>query len=148
MESDLAVQRYAVRIPARPIPPLSVVVCGFRILALKAALASVGFERTIGWIRRRVEDIPMDASTPIEHVRRLEAVVAMAAALYPGRARCLEQSLVLYYVLRRRGVPVTYCQGVLPHPFSAHAWIEYLGEVVNDVPDHAEQYTRLPDQLP
>ena len=35
-----------------------------------------------------------------------------------------------------------------PYPFQAHAWIEYRGEVVNDVPEHAGFFARLPEQLP
>jgi hypothetical protein len=84
----------------------------------------------------------------IDAVRGAARSVAMAAALYPGRARCLEQSLVLYYLLRRRGVAVRYRQGVMPHPFQAHAWIEYDGEVITDVAEHAAQFSSLPDQLP
>jgi hypothetical protein len=68
--------------------------------------------------------------------------------LYPGRARCLEQSLVLYYLLRRRGVALHYRQGVMPHPFQAHAWIEYRDEVITDVAEHAAQFACMPDQLP
>ena len=72
----------------------------------------------------------------------------MAGALYPGRALCLEQSLALYYLLRRRGVPVRYCQGVQPYPFEAHAWVEYGGTPINDVIDHVTLFARFPDQLP
>jgi transglutaminase-like putative cysteine protease len=72
----------------------------------------------------------------------------MAGALYLGRAKCLEQSLALYYLLRRQGVAVAYCQGVQPYPFRAHAWVEYRGQVINDVPEHARFFARLPEQLP
>jgi hypothetical protein len=75
-------------------------------------------------------------------------MVALAGALYPGRARCLEQSLVLYYLLRGRGVAARYCQGVQPNPFQAHAWIEYRGEIITDVEEHVARFARLPDQLP
>ena len=55
---------------------------------------------------------------------------------------------MLYYLLRKQGVAVQYCQGVQPHPFLAHAWIEYGGEPINDVPEHVTFFTRLPAQLP
>jgi hypothetical protein len=126
----------------------SVFACGSMICALKLALRACGFGRVTKWIGRRIESIPatewLDATT----VKAAERAVATAGALYPGRALCLEQSLVLYYLLRRRGVPVTYCQGVQPHPFEAHAWIEYRGEVITDVPEHVKRFTRLPDLLP
>jgi hypothetical protein len=44
-------------------------------------------------------------------------------------------------------VAVRYRQGVQPFPFKAHAWLEYRGEVINDVPEHAKQFTPLPESL-
>lgn len=126
----------------------SVLRCGAMIFAVKAALRLRGFAGVVGWIRRRVEPVPADSRLDLETVKAAERAVATAAALYPGQALCLEQSLVLYYLLRRRGVAARYCQGVLAHPFQAHAWIEYGGEVISDVAEHARQFVRLPDQLP
>lgn len=118
------------------------------ILMLKAALRMWGFGGVMHWIRNRVQAVHQSTLPPSEAVRTAERAVAMAAALYPGRALCLEQSLVLYYLLRRRGVAVTYCQGVIPQPFEAHAWVEYQGDVINDITEHAQLYSRLPSQLP
>jgi hypothetical protein len=72
----------------------------------------------------------------------------MAGAMYPGRAMCLEQSLTLYYVLRRMGIHAEYRQGVQPHPFRAHAWVEYEGAPINDLAEHVRLFTLLPNQLP
>lgn len=126
----------------------SVLRCAFRIFLVKMSLRIRGFGRTLRGIRQRVEAVPEVASADIEAIKATEYAVALAAAFYPARAKCLEQSLVLYYFLRRQGVAVRYCQGVQPYPFKAHAWIEYRGEVVNDVPEHPKQFSRLPDQLP
>jgi hypothetical protein len=122
--------------------------CGLVITWIKLLLLVRGFQGTLAWIRRRVEPIPANAAAEIEQVRAVEYKVAMAGAFYPGRAKCLEQSLALYYLLRRRGVQAKYCQGVQPYPFQAHAWIEYRGEVINDVEEHARFFARLPEQLP
>lgn len=126
----------------------SVLQCGALLLALKLALRVYGFGKVLRAIGRRMERIPATTWLDPEAVKAAERVVATAAALYPGRALCLEQSLVLYYLLRRHGVAVTYCQGVMPHPFQAHAWVEYDGEVISDVAEHARQFVRLPIQLP
>jgi len=126
----------------------SVLRCGLMIFALKVLLKTRGFVATLEWVRRRTEGVPQATAASVNLVQSAEHAVAMAGAFYPGRARCLEQSLVLYYVLRRRGVSVKYCQGVRPYPFQAHAWIEYHGVVINDVAEHAQLYARLPDQLP
>lgn len=122
--------------------------CGLVILWVKLLLRSRGFIGTLQWVRRRVERVPAKAALALEVVEKCEYAVAMAGALYPGRAKCLEQSLALYCLLRRRGIAVKYCQGVQPFPFQAHAWVEYRGQVINDIAEHAEQFARLPDQLP
>ncbi len=131
-----------------PIRAPSVLRCGLLILVIKLALKTVGFGRTVAWIRRRTDAISRAALINAELVWAVEHAVAMAAALYPGRAKCLEQSLVLYYLLRRRGAEVTYCQGVQARPFLAHAWVEYGGEPINDVAEHVRQFARLPEGLP
>ncbi len=122
--------------------------CWLTLFAVKAMLKILGFARTIDYIRRQVGTIPGNTSVDVVAVRAVEWSVAMAGGLYPGRARCLEQSLVLYCLLRRKGVAVKYCQGVQSHPFEAHAWIEYLGEIINDVEEHVARFVRLPEQLP
>jgi len=137
--------------PPRPAKPRSglqvpsVLRCGLMIFAVKAALKAYGFGRTMRWVRRRIEGVPVLDEVHVEAVTATELAVALAAALYPGRARCLEQSLVLYYLLCRTGVPVEFRLGVQPHPFLAHAWVQYRGEPINDVPEHVKRFAPLPD---
>jgi hypothetical protein len=138
---DPAAEVHGVRIP-------SVLRSGLTISFMKLMLRVCGFGRTIKWIRTRVVGVPATTVVNVALVRRAEHAVAMAGAWYPGRALCLEQSLALYYLLRRQGVPVKYCPGVRPYPFGAHAWVEYRGEPVNDVAEHVSWYTRMPGQLP
>jgi hypothetical protein len=71
--------------------------------------------------------------------------VAFAAAFFPGRARCLEQSLALYGLLRRADVAVTFRLGVQAYPFAAHAWVEHCGEPVNEKRELLNSYVPLPD---
>ncbi len=113
-------------------------------LAVKVALRAFGLQRILLWIRGRTAEERAAGSPSVDSLRAAEHAVAIAGALYPGRALCLEQSLVLYYVLRRQGFAVEYCQGVQPHPFKAHAWIEYAGEPLNDVAEHVNRFARLP----
>lgn len=122
--------------------------CAAMILALRLSLWAWGYGRVFRWVGRRVRPIPATDALDPDVVRAAAQRMATAAALYPGRARCLEQSLVLYYLLRRRGIALRYRQGVMPHPFQAHAWIEYRGDVITDVAEHAAQFACLPDQLP
>jgi hypothetical protein len=122
--------------------------CWRTITALKWLLWRRGFGATIHWIRKRVEPLHASTDATTERVRECERIVAVAASFFPGRARCLEQSLALYLLMRKRGVAVTYCQGARPWPFQAHAWIEYRGEVINDIPEHTELFPRFEGQLP
>jgi transglutaminase-like putative cysteine protease len=126
----------------------SVLRSGLAIFALKLRLRLRGYAGTLAWIRRRVEGVPEIDTVEPAAVRTAEWSVAMAAAFYPGRAQCLERSLVLYYLLRRQGIPVRYCHGVQPFPLTSHAWIEYRGEVINDVPERVREFSRFPGQLP
>jgi hypothetical protein len=83
----------------------SVLRCGLMILSVKLSLKICGFARTIEWIRTGTATRPCTTSFAADAVVAAEHAVALAAAFYPGRARCLEQSLALYYLLRRRGSP-------------------------------------------
>ena len=135
--------------PAHPLLTTpSVIRCAMVIATIKFLLQAYGFAGTMAWIRRRVARAPQAVGVDLAAVKAAEWSVAMAGAFYPGRARCLEQSLALYYLLRRKGVLVRYCQGADPYPFQAHSWIEYQGEVINDVAEHVKLFLRLPDQLP
>lgn len=125
----------------------SVLHCGLLIAAVKIMLKACGFDATTSHIRRKVATVRPGDPPDDTFVKRTEYAVAMAAALYPGRALCLERSLVLYYLLRRRGIAVTYCQGVQPYPFLAHAWVEYRGQPINDVLEHVQLFARLPEGI-
>lgn len=75
-----------------------------------------------------------------EIVRR----VSLAAAFYPRRARCLEQSLALYLLLRRRGVAAELRLGAQPRPFYAHAWVEVDGAPLAEQGDLPLNLTMFP----
>jgi transglutaminase superfamily protein len=122
--------------------------CGLLIFAVKVAFKIRGYGWTTRWIRRRAELVSRVTPFNPQAVGATEQAVAMAAALYPGRALCLEQSLVLYYLLRRQGMPVRLAIGVQARPFAAHAWVEHCGEPLNDIKEHTEWFARLPDVQP
>lgn len=102
------------------------------LIAIKLLLLTIGFARTLRFlkwrIRRRVTTVEPDRTTLDASAR---AVVA-AAILIPGRIECLEQSLALWYLLRRRGVGAELTFGMRQYPFGAHAWVTYQGEPLNE----------------
>jgi transglutaminase superfamily protein len=70
--------------------------------------------------------------------------VDLAAAFFPGRARCLERSLALHVCLGWCGFQTTVRLGVQPYPFTAHAWVELGGEPVGDSQDSVALFCPLP----
>lgn len=116
----------------------------FATLVLMDVLARViGLRRTFGLLRRLTPEIP--------EPRNADAVIAetthrlsVAAAFYPRRALCLEQSLALYLLLRRRGVRAELRLGVQPRPFYAHAWVEAGGIPISESADLPLTFAAFP----
>lgn len=129
---------------ATAVRPIDVLGYMVSIAAVKASLAHRGFARTVERIHARTPRATDGGDAPDEVVARLERLVAIAAAWYPGRAMCLERSLVLYERLRRAGAHAELRLGVQAVPFASHAWIERYGEPLNDVLEHTEQFTPIP----
>jgi len=131
---------------ARPVHGLPTVIeCLILIALIKLRLRLSGPDRALQWIRRDAITSALGIDQQKVIVRDIEKVVARACAFYPGRAECLERSLALLYLLVRRGVAATFCMGVHTNPFTAHAWIEFGGAIVNDLREHIEGYARFPD---
>ena len=102
-----------------------------------------GFRRALRWCRwtaKRVERRE-PRGTPETVVRS----VAVAAAFFPGRAICLEQSVACYVLLRRYGHPANLRVGVQPYPFRAHAWVEVRGRPVLENEDELVKFSPFPE---
>lgn len=77
--------------------------------------------------------------------------LAVAIRLGPWRSKCLTRSLALARLLKNRGIPFVLCIGVPrgttlgrqgePVNFSAHAWVEHAGIVLNDRQDVASRFS-------
>jgi hypothetical protein len=115
------------------------------MLVVKVSLGVVGFERTLRWVRRTSGGAVVREDGDPELVDAAARAVAVAGAFYPGRALCLEQSLVLYWSLRRRGVGVELRLGVQPHPFEAHAWVEHEGRPILEDREKLKRFIPLPE---
>lgn len=95
-------------------------------------------------VARRWNGQPTEPVWPEAWTAAVAHRVAVGAAFYPRRARCLEQSLVLYAMLRRAGAPATLRIGARPVPFAAHAWVEIGGVPVNEPADFIAQLVPFP----
>lgn len=130
--------RVLARVPS--LPP--VFVCILVLTLVSLALPILGLERV--WRRahgagRRCADAPSP-----EYVRELTRRVTLAASLCPCTTRCLEQSLVTLWLLRRTGDDAHLRFGVLQYPFYAHAWVERAGVPVNDSREALKLYRPFP----
>lgn len=137
-----------------PRPP-SAARCSLALLAVRAHLKLRGFGPSVALARRLAGEVSaggIDGGRTDDIGRtlaeRTARGVAVAGALFPGRAVCLEQSLALFVLLRRRGVPAELRIGVQARPFHAHAWVELDGEPVNEDAETVARFRVLPEAAP
>jgi hypothetical protein len=121
--------------------PPAVLTCLLTLTFVDACAHFIGLRRTLRLVQRLAAH-PRHAV--MEEVGEVARRVSLAAAFYPRRALCLEQSLALYLLLRRRGVPAELRLGAQPRPFYAHAWIEVDGNPVAEQGDLPLNLTMFP----
>jgi hypothetical protein len=119
--------------------------CMAQLGLVRLSLRAMGFGRTLARFEHSVGPAAPTMSPDDPMIGLIAQRVAAAAALYPGRARCLEQSLVLNRELRRRGADAKLRFGVHPYPFGAHAWVEVCGRAINEPDDYLKMFTPLQD---
>lgn len=95
---------------------------------VRRRLRRTGYVATRDWLARR--------STPVVSVEAL-GPVDRAVRLLPWRPRCLERSLLVWW-LAGDGAEIRF--GVSREGRRFHAWVERDGVVLNDVPDVATRY--------
>lgn len=119
-----------------------VFVCFITLICMDVLPRLLGLRRTFTLLRRFArQSAGAQVSTLIDMTTHN---VAVAAAFYPRRALCLEQSLTLFVLLRRRGVPADLRLGVQPRPFQAHAWVEAGGRPLCESADLPLTLTAFP----
>ncbi len=120
---------------------LPAVSIALRILPLRRLLAPP--RQRPGAARRRLDDGPAAA-------REAARLVRAAARFSPLPSSCLTRSIVLWRLLRRRGVGAEIRIGVSREAsaLAAHAWIEVDGEPVSDAADVSARYAAFADRLP
>jgi len=111
--------------------------------------------RSGGYVRAlaAVQPVRRSSLTPAAQLvlaRDTAYALAVAVKYGPWRPRCLLRSLALGWFLARQGIAFKLHIGVPgkrpvlappgPLDFSAHAWVECLGVVLNDRADIAAEY--------
>ncbi len=89
-----------------------------------------------------------DSAYVTVRAQRTRQLVTWAARHGVYRGNCLSRSLTLWWLLRRQGIESRLRIGVRKEAdvLEAHAWIECLGQVLNDRPDVGERL--VPFDLP
>jgi hypothetical protein len=118
------------------------------LLLTDAALPLVGFRR---WKRLLERLVSPPAALPERSGRELaEAECAARMTLAAERhgfvrPSCLERSIVLWWLLRRRGLAAGLHIGARKQEgqLEAHAWVECMGVVLNDTDEVHLHYARF-----
>jgi hypothetical protein len=119
--------------------------CALVLVGATLALRVLGLRRSLVLARQLSWRAPAAESPTPKFLAGVVRKVDTAAAFFPGRAMCLEQSLALYLCLHRAGVAVDFRIGVQPYPFTAHAWVEYRGAPVGESQDRVGKFVAFSD---
>jgi hypothetical protein len=94
-------------------------------------------------------NVPAEHRISHDEILRIATLVNIAAlhGLFP--ATCLTRSMLLGWMLRRRGVATQLRIGVrmTQGSLDAHAWVEYAGVPINDLSDVGEQFASFAEIL-
>ena len=122
-----------------------------RWVLLHAAVLLVQSRLTVPYIDFRADPGAADATLrnatlPARTLQRAQAIarlVGIAAAHVPLDVACLHRSLVLWRLLRGRGIPCELrlgAAGTAGGAFEAHAWVECAGVALNEGAAHLSRY--------
>jgi hypothetical protein len=107
------------------------------LISTWVGLRFAGFRRwktLLGWLAPRIVPDAGASSESLEETARQIARMEVAAARnLPFDTNCLEQSLVLWWLLRMRGIVAELRIGARKdvNRFEAHAWVEFHGAILN-----------------
>jgi len=123
-----------------------ILVAIFMLPVIALSLRLSGFKQTKNRMSRLIPTGIDSMSVREDELSRtllISRAVAIAGNHGLFKANCLKQSLLLWWLLARRGIPSELKLGTQKIPqdtFSAHAWVEYRGNVLVDTVDVGERF--------
>jgi hypothetical protein len=116
------------------------------LLLIAASLRLRGFNKTKSHLQRKLPpDLQTGANTDAaaEKIQRTCRMLSAAAHYGPWHTTCLEQSLALWYLLRKQNIPASLRIGVRKsqEKFQAHAWVECAGAALNEAEGMHRHYS-------
>ena len=111
-------------------------VFGRAVLLLPWVMLSLrlrGFKRTQARLQEKLSRLSRQSESAVGSVQTTCRMVKAAGRRGLAHPNCLEESLVLWYFLRRENIPAALRIGVrkTQGEFEAHAWVEYQGAILN-----------------
>lgn len=108
-----------------------------------------GYARFQTWLDRIARPKRAQADPKLDDLIALGRLVNLAARHTPAPATCLSRSLLLRWLLRRRGIASELRIGVqlIQGKLDAHAWVEYAGTPINDAQDVANRYAAFNEPI-
>jgi hypothetical protein len=105
-----------------------------------AGLRVFGLSRLHLWTTR--SPVTGNASRPGVEPARIGALINVAGAHFPLPSTCLTRSLLLVWLLGRRGVRSELRIGVrmIAGGIDSHAWVEHEGRPINDTSGTSERF--------
>jgi hypothetical protein len=118
------------------------------------ALLTLGYSRLQEMLVKLTQlKLNRNSQSEAENLRRardISGIVSIAAQHGFFRATCLRRSILIWWLLLREGISSRICFGtrIVNHQLEAHAWVELLGVVINDLTQIRQHYFVLEDELP
>lgn len=116
---------------------LPLMALGIRILGLHRIQAVLAWLAPLAGGRAEIEGEGI-----WQQADMIARLVTVAAWHGPYSPNCLQRSLTLWWLLRRRAIPSDLYIGVRKraNQFEAHAWVEHENRVLNDATDIRRQF--------
>jgi hypothetical protein len=111
------------------------------------ALRVLGLPRLCAWLSSSPTVVRRSPSN--EELAAIATMVNIAGNHVPFPSTCLTRSLLLKWLLRRRGVDSDVRIGtrLTRGQFEAHAWVEHNGTPLNDQPDIATRFAAFDEPV-
>ena len=109
-------------------------------------LKSIGFKKAQTFLSNHLSKKPkisIREDMQLEEAQSVARMVSVAANYGPYHVNCLKRSLLVWWLLGRRGIATDLKIGVNKdlEDFSAHAWVEYQGNVLIDASNIEDRFS-------
>ena len=118
----------------------------FLLPMIALVMMFIGFKRTQSFLSKHLPKKPklsVHEKIQLDEAQSVARMVTVAANHGPYRANCLKRSLLIWWLLGRKGIVTDLKIGVNKDSsdFNAHSWVEYRGNVLIDAIDIEDRFS-------